>query len=330
MRSLSIFSSCPRWLTILLAGLAVAGIGGIDYVTGYRVSLGLLYVLPVFVAAWCVSRSAATGISLLSAVAWFLADIGARGLDLFEPVVAWNALVRLGFFLIVAHLASSLRLTLQKSEDLARTDATTGVGNVRLFYERAQEEIERSRRRGYPLTITYMDLDDFKKVNDLFGHCEGDRVLRVTAGTLRKSLRVMDIVARLGGDEFAILLPETDGAHARNVLERIQEKLLSAMAEGKWPVSFSMGAVTFRTPPVSVGEMILRADTLMYAVKSDGKNGYRHEVSWEPPGSAPGQAEGIGQAPVGGTRGIDADAWEPAGIAGSASGKEAEGHGPVD
>nr|MDQ3806083.1 GGDEF domain-containing protein [Acidobacteriota bacterium] len=115
-------------------------------------------------------------------------------------------------------------------------------------------------------------------VNDHLGHSAGDRLLKSVAEIIRRDVRSIDVVARLGGDEFAVLMPETDEQAARAAVSRLRQRLaLSARRHG-WPVTFSIGVVTFDAPPASVDEMLRAADELMYAAKRLGKDSVRHRV----------------------------------------------------
>ena len=122
------------------------------------------------------------------------------------------------------------------------------------------------------MTLLYIDLDNFKQVNDAFGHETGDELLIEVAATIRTNVRSTDTVARLGGDEFALLLPETDQEAALVVTNKLREALLVSMQRREWPVTFSIGLVSFATPPESVEEMLKQADAVMYSVKLKGKN----------------------------------------------------------
>src|SRR5262249_16605305 len=165
-----------------------------------------------------------------------------------------------------------LQLALQAEKQKARFDFLTGIPNRRTFYEALVSESHRSRRYDRPLTLAYIDVDNFKSVNDLFGHGQGDEVLRHVADTLQANIRRTDMAARLGGDEFAILLPETDTHSADTVVSKIRECLEQAIALRSWPISFSIGVVTFEKPLQTAEEMVNKADELMYEVKRQGKN----------------------------------------------------------
>ena len=128
----------------------------------------------------------------------------------------------------------------------------------------------------HPFTLAYIDLDNFKTVNDQLGHATGDQVLRTVVSSVKKNIRRTDIVARLGGDEFALLLPETNQESARVVLSKIQDGLLEEMRKNNWPVTFSIGVLTCRVAPPSTDALVSMADELMYSVKHDGKNGVKY------------------------------------------------------
>ena len=169
-------------------------------------------------------------------------------------------------------LQEQLRKALDKEKELARLDTLTGLANRRAFYEALEKERARTHRYGRPLTVAYLDVDDFKRVNDSQGHAIGDMVLVTVAQTLRENLRVNDVVARLGGDEFAILLPETDVVAAESVVRKLQDLLASEMEAYGWHITFSIGVANFLDPPDSLETMIRTADELMYTAKAAGKN----------------------------------------------------------
>jgi diguanylate cyclase (GGDEF)-like protein len=247
-------------------------IGAIDYITGYRVSFSFFYLIPVGIATYYLGRSAGLWISCLSMITWLFAEVlsGHAGFD--DPVVYWNACVRLGFFVVFTVLASELKRSFDREAAAARTDVLTGVSNTRSMLETAALHISFMRRHARPLTVAYIDVDNFKAVNDHKGHEEGDRLLRSVAASLSGAVRSTDVVARVGGDEFVLLLPETDGREAEAVLGRVSDAVRACARENAWPVTMSAGVLTFHVPPDSTREMLARVDSLMYAAKEDGRD----------------------------------------------------------
>ncbi len=138
--------------------------------------------------------------------------------------------------------------------------------------------MDRAARYQHPFTLAYIDLDNFKLVNDRFGHATGDRALSTVAGFIREHSRRTDALARLGGDEFALLLPETDEDVARAAIAKLRKGLTQEMQRHGWPVTFSIGVVTCRACPGSADELIAAADRLMYSVKNGGKDDDRYSV----------------------------------------------------
>ncbi len=162
----------------------------------------------------------------------------------------------------------------EDARSLADRDPLTGFYNHRFLHERLGEEVIRTQRARRPLSVLMLDLDDFKLVNDTFGHLFGDRVLTWTAELIRSTLRGSDIPARYGGDEFAIILPETDGADARRAAERILEAFRDhafvGEQRGPVPIGASIGVATFPAEGRTATELIAAADAALYRVKRDG------------------------------------------------------------
>jgi len=261
-----------------LSYLFLVLIGALDYLSGPEISMTLFYLLPILLVTWNKGRRRGMIISLFSAAAWFFSDFLA-GLQYSQSVIYyWNVGVVFGFFVISSYLLSSLKRSLETEERLARTDFLTGVSNKRSFFELANLEIGLARRQSAPISVVYLDLDNFKAINDAYGHLVGDTLLFSVANTMVSNLRETDVVARFGGDEFAVLLPRSTSEQTRVVIDKMRLKLLEAMQRHHWNVTFSIGAVTYVEPPASVDEMIRRADALMYEVKTSGKNTVKMEI----------------------------------------------------
>jgi diguanylate cyclase (GGDEF)-like protein len=257
----------------LAAGIILIGLIGFgDFKTGYEIGSSLFYVIPIAIITWLTNRWLGLAASTVCALVWCLADVASGHLYSYPFILAWNTFVRFGFFVIVTLLLSTLRRELEHEKEIARIDYLTGALNTRFFIELVQIEIHRLQRYARPFTLVYIDLDNFKAVNDHFGHSEGDNVLRRVASYLRKSLRKTDMVARLGGDEFALLLPETKEESSQVILSKIQKGLLEEMRLGNWPITISVGVVTCISVPNTAEELIRIADDTMYSAKQAGKN----------------------------------------------------------
>jgi len=266
---------------ILIACALIAGFGIVDYITGPELALSIFYLLPIMLIAWWVDRRSAVYVSIMGAMVWLLADVLSREWYV-SPSIPWipywNAVVRLGFFLTVTYILSELRQFADREAERARTDYLTKVANLRSFYELAGDELSRARRFKRPFTIAYLDIDNFKLVNDGLGHVAGDLLLRKVAETIRSSIRIIDRLARVGGDEFVVLFPETGPDSVNSIIERIQKGLRSVARENQWPITFSMGVLTCVKTPDSVETMVGLADRLMYSVKATGKDGVKYEI----------------------------------------------------
>lgn len=157
----------------------------------------------------------------------------------------------------------------------ATTDGLTGLHNHAYLQERVEEEVRRTFRYGRPTSLIMIDLDNFKKFNDTFGHLKGNDVLKEAARGISESVRAVDLVARYGGDEFAVLLPETDTEDALQVAERIRFGVLfrlAGTAAGEIGVTLSLGVATVPNHARNRLELLERADQAMYLSKKAGKN----------------------------------------------------------
>ncbi len=273
MKITAFFAKRSKFFWILACMGLVLVLGVSDLITGYEYSFSLFYLIPIVMAAWYVGTRAGLLIAGLSAVIWFLADIGSGNQYSSSIAYLWNVLIRLGFYLIVVTLLFNLKRALTTEQELARLDYNTGAVNARYFYELAQLEIDRLNRYKHSLAMAYIDLDNFKLINDRFGHSIGDQVLRRVVQILHGQIRRNDIIARMGGDEFALLLSEIDQIDVEHVIKRISSNLQADMEENHWPVTFSIGVVKFQTSPENVDEMVKAADQAMYTIKNGAKNG---------------------------------------------------------
>lgn len=246
---------CPVAAVSTVCLLATVGIGFADFFSG--LPLVVLYLFPILVAAWYTDGIVALTLAVIAAAAMFVAERAGRP-DLSVSASLANALLQLALFALVISLLRLLRERLRSECFRARIDPLTGLLNEKALRERLERETERSLRYGHPFSLAYIDLDNFRAVNDAYGRGAGDIVLRRVAGTLRRCSRGSDTVARLGGDEFVVALPGAGSADAEAAIANLRNCLQTCLAELKCPVGLNIGLVSYERPPRDVRE-ILRA-----------------------------------------------------------------------
>lgn len=229
----------------------------------------IFYLVPISFFAWFLSGRTGLVVSILSTAAALAMH---RTIVPYarDHIAYWNALAWLALYIFFVQIISEVRNLYTRERAWSHTDSLTGIPNRRSLFEHLDVEKSRARRYGRPLTLAYIDLDHFKQINDKFGHNTGDQLLKIVGRIMSDGIRRADIAARLGGDEFAVLFPETTEVSAASALAKLRSSLNAAMKQHNWPVTFSIGAVTFQPPPESVQEIIGAADKAMYAVKKNG------------------------------------------------------------
>ena len=269
----------PNRMPIL--AFAVCGVlivGGADYLTGYEVSASLFYLGPVAIAAWYGGQWTGIIVAVLSCISWFMADFASGHLYSNLVIPFWNALVRFGFFATTALLLAGLRKSLRGQQHLARTDSLTGLYGRRAFEDRLEHGLVLAHRRKAPLTLAYVDVDDFKAINETHGHKGGDDVLRIIGRVFKGSLREADTAARVGGDEFALVLTDTDNRGAQQIISKLAGDLREAFAAENWVVTCSIGVVTFLDPTISLVGAVAAADEAMFKAKHTEKGAIEYSI----------------------------------------------------
>lgn len=257
---------------LFIALVLIALLGWLDYVTGFEISFSFFYLLPISLTAWYVGIGTSHLITGISVLTWLISNRLAGEVYSSEWIHFFNAGVRLVVFTGIATLLYELKTAFQLERRIARTDYLTGVFNRREFIEQLGLELRRADRLKYPISLAYIDLDNFKQVNDEQGHSAGDEHLKLIATTISNVIRKTDLFARLGGDEFGLFLANVDRRNAEFVLKKIQSAVMHELEEKNSPVTLSIGVVTFLSPPLNVDAMLRRADELMYQAKNKGKD----------------------------------------------------------
>lgn len=250
-------------------------VGYIDFATGIEIRLFPLYFLPLLLATWFFGRAGALTASAAAAVVWVISQyLSGRH---YSHLYIWfiNFVTQGATFVTVSLLISWLHDNLRQERARSRTDQLTGLANSRSFYPQAEAILTLCHRNLRPVSLAYLDLDNFKHANDTRGHEQGDALLRKVAEVLISSLRASDIPARIGGDEFVILLPDTAAADARTVLEKVRSRLEQTPQLRACSITASIGAVSCAQAPTDIHALLKTADELMYGVKRAGKNHVR-------------------------------------------------------
>jgi diguanylate cyclase (GGDEF)-like protein len=258
--------------------LLVIAVVCLDQWTGQRFALKWLLIPIVSLAAWHFGLRVGIGFAVLASMLGVLVDYlsgrDAPASALSVGIAQWTgALVRLGVFAFVAWVLARLRASLDEQRRLAEHDSLTGLANRQSLFARGTEVLDNARRKGASVSAIFVDCDQFKAINDRWGHARGDELLCEVANCLRAVGREKQIVARLGGDEFVIVETGGTAAQTADLAERLQAQFADRMQARSCPLTLSIGAVWFGRPLADLDQLIAAADEAMYAVKRGAKGG---------------------------------------------------------
>jgi len=252
-----------RALRLLGWALLTGGVYLLNVRTPAELRLEILYVIPVLLAAWHDGMHWGIAFALATSLLRFTVGIDQMPASTLLDYRVLNELAYLAVVGVAIAGLSQLRHTHSQLEQLATQDSLTNVLNARAFSHELAQELSRNRRYGRPLALIYLDLDDFKSVNDAHGHATGD--------AMRGAVRQADVVGRLGGDEFAVLMPETDGDVAHAAANRLVVGIRTVF-RGTPSVTASIGVVAVAGTEAGTDELLRKADQAMYAAKRAGKD----------------------------------------------------------
>jgi diguanylate cyclase (GGDEF)-like protein len=243
----------------------------INAVTPTDARFGILYIIPVLLVTW--TEGLVWGILFAVVTSVFREAVAWVQMPADTPMM-WRVLTGLAYLAVLGVAMAGLQTLRRSQAQMAKMiilDPLTNVLNARAFADRLSQELDRNRRYPRPLALMYMDLDNFKVINDTHGHQTGDAVLRLVADAMRSSVRQADVVGRLGGDEFAVLMPETDAALADAAAKRLIAGLRNVF-KGTPNVTASIGVVSCTATDASTDDLLRRADQAMYDAKKSGKD----------------------------------------------------------
>lgn len=238
--------------------------------------LYLTYFLIVLIASFWRDFRWSLGFGILISLLYTYLLFIAESLNSYMALRVPFLFIASVFYGYCTQVVWSERILRKKAEHEVRKDFLTGLWNRQGFDERMKEETERAHRYRRPLSLLMVDVDDFKAINDRFGHPWGDVVLQKVAGVLKNMVREPDFTARIGGEEFVMLLPETDLPGATRVAQRIcleVEKCLIETPDGPIRVTVSVGTSSDCCINKSdFAQILSNADKALYVAKQNGKN----------------------------------------------------------
>jgi diguanylate cyclase (GGDEF)-like protein len=262
----------PKRLSAVIILVTTVQISMLVAVARGTTVMPLFYPWPLLTAAYLFSRRA-----FALSIAWTVAAYAVA--LIFSPlarVYAWTDLLLMAaamtvILLVVRVLSETANGLLDELRRIAAFDPLTNVLNRRSFNYLAEQAWTQAERDDGELAVVVLDLDHFKRINDRFGHAEGDRALQRVAAVLRDTFRADDIVARTGGEEFAVVLPGAELATARELVERFRAQLAESATPDDVPLTASVGIAT-RHQGDGIERLLVLADDATYVAKAAGRD----------------------------------------------------------
>jgi diguanylate cyclase (GGDEF)-like protein len=272
IRSLESFIEAQSKRAVGACGIALSILlGYLDLISGVEIHLLLLYLIPIFLGSWFVSREMGVYLAFFGSLIWFVVDsLGGRVYSS-TWIAYWNLLMRTGVFVIFAVTQAQLRVKLNELSSLAARDMLTGLPNAHAFYELTAKETSRAFG-GAPMTLACVDIAGFKWVNHRFGYPTGDQMLCTIAQTIRAHAPRPDLLARTGGTSFSLLLPNTTSEGANAILQQIYKALQEERRKYSHPLTFYVSAIACPKAPKTIAELLHQADVQMDRMRGGKKD----------------------------------------------------------
>lgn len=241
-------------------------LGVLDYLAGLELHFALLYLIPVFIASWFISREAGVCVAIFTSLTWFLADtVGGRSYSSVWTA-CWILFMRTAVFMVFAITQALLRAKLDELSNLASRDFLTGLPNGHAFYQLTALEMHRAFGV-QPMTLVCIDVTGFKWVNHRFGYPTGDQMMCAITHTIKQHVPRPDLVGRLSGTSFGVLLPNIASDVANLVLQQLQNALHEERRKYAYPLTFFISAIACTRAPLTVAELMQEADAQMARIK---------------------------------------------------------------
>lgn len=251
--------------------LIIIGIAFADILIGDVLSLYLLYIFPIVFLSFNDNRIQSMTAATLSSLLWIIVDYQLSSLNPSILFAGIECLSRIVIFELIAFFVGAYRRTYLALENQAYHDEKTGAYNYRAFLEIGTKELSLSRRTSIIASLAYFDMDNFKAINDIYGHSRGDEVLSVFSKIVRERIRNSDLFARIGGDEFVVLFLGSEALQTGPILDLIRTDFNKLMSTKGYPTTISIGIINI-TEDKDLDQMTKEADKLMYKAKDLGKN----------------------------------------------------------
>jgi len=246
-------------------------LGIFDLQTGVEGHFLLLYLVPIFIGSWFVSREVGVYLAFFGSLIWFAADsLGGRTYSS-AWIAYWNMVTRTSVFVLFAVTQAQLRTKLNELSKLASRDLLTGLPNGHAFYQLAAKEMDRAFGLE-PMTLACIDVTGFHWVNHRFGYPMGDQMVCKIAHTIKQHVPRPDLVGRMGGTSFAVLLPNVASETANFVLEGVHHALNEERRKFSHPLTFFISAIACTKAPRTVAELLHEADAQMTRMKGGKKD----------------------------------------------------------
>lgn len=240
-----------------------------DLMFGLHPAYKHILYLPLWFGAWFIGRRPAALLAVAASIWICIAPIvdGQK----YSSGMTTGTVVAIIMFNFGTWVIGRLHSVYAREKQRARIDALTGCLNTRGFYEAAESALDSIREQFRPFALFYVDLDNFKQLNDTVGHLEADKALKLLGRSLKSQTRTEDLVARVGGDEFVVVLAGIGADMAFAAADRLQRKIQLDLVRKGFDISLSVGCLAFNEAPESVQSAVQMADQIMYAAKRSGK-----------------------------------------------------------